>query len=55
MAAKKPGNAEYGLAAVQALLSLRWRLELLVSLHSDVRARADLGHDIQDLAHLLRP
>ncbi|OYT91144.1 MAG: protein tyrosine phosphatase [Burkholderiales bacterium PBB3] len=50
--AKKPGSAEYSLAAVQTLLSLRRRLELLVSLHSGLRARADLGHDIQDLAHL---
>ncbi|OYU46203.1 MAG: hypothetical protein CFE44_03370 [Burkholderiales bacterium PBB4] len=49
---KKAGSAELGLAAVQTLLSLRLRLELLVSLHSRGRTRTDLRHDVQDLAHL---
>ena len=52
LVAKKAGSAELGLAAVQTLLSLRRRLELLVSLHSKVHNRADLRHDVQDLAHI---
>jgi arsenate reductase len=52
LVAKKAGSAELGLAAVQNLLSLRRRLELLVSLHSKGRTRSDLRHDVQDLAHL---
>lgn len=38
--------------AVQMLMSLRRRIELLVSLHSRGQNRTDLVHDIQDMSHL---
>jgi protein-tyrosine-phosphatase len=41
-----------GSAAVQTLLSLRRRIELLVSLHARSKTRADLQHDLRDLAHV---
>ncbi|OYT93053.1 MAG: protein tyrosine phosphatase [Burkholderiales bacterium PBB3] len=47
-----PGYAEFGLAAVHTLVSLRRRIELLISLHSKSRVHSDLRHDLRDLAHL---
>ena len=41
-----------GIAAVQTLLSLRKRIELLVSLHSRSKSPADLQHDLRDLSHV---
>ena len=41
-----------GSAAVQTLLSLRRRIELLVSLHARSKTRADLQHDLRDLSHV---
>ena len=38
--------------AVHMLMSLRRRLELLVSLHSRGKKTTDLVHDLQDMAHL---
>ena len=50
--AAKAGSAQLGVTAVTALVSLRRRIELLVSLHSKVRSPSDLRHDLRDLAHL---
>ena len=41
-----------GIAAIQTLLSLRVRIELLVNLHARGRSRADLQHDLRDLTHV---
>jgi arsenate reductase len=41
-----------GTSAVQTLLSLRRRIELLICLHARGKSRADLQHDLQDLAHV---
>jgi protein-tyrosine-phosphatase len=49
---KKNTEKDAGIAALHTLHSLRRRIELLVSLHSRVRNRADLRHDLRDLAHL---
>ena len=51
MPVAKAGSTAPGLAAVTTLVSLRRRIELLVSLHSKVRTAADLRHDLRDLAH----
>jgi hypothetical protein len=41
-----------GLSAVQTLLSLRRRIELMVSLHARSKTRADMQHDLRDLSHV---
>jgi protein-tyrosine-phosphatase len=41
-----------GIAAVQTLLSLRRRIELLVSLHARAQRGPDFLHDLRDLAYL---
>lgn len=41
-----------GLSAVQTLMSLRRRIELLVSLHARGKTHADLQHDLRDLSHV---
>ena len=41
-----------GLSAVQTLLSLRRRIELLVSLHAWGKNPADLQHDLRDLSYV---
>jgi arsenate reductase len=41
-----------GLSAVQTLLSLRRRIEFLVSLHARGKSHADLQHDLRDLSHV---
>lgn len=41
-----------GLSAVQTLMSLRRRIELLVSLHARGKTSADLQHDLRDLSHI---
>jgi protein-tyrosine-phosphatase len=41
-----------GIAAVQTLVSLRRRIELLVSLHSRAQRGSDFLHDLRDLAYL---
>jgi hypothetical protein len=38
--------------AVHMLMSLRRRIELLVSLHSRSSRHTDLVHDLQDMSHL---
>lgn len=43
---------DVGLSAVQTLLSLRRRIELLVSLHARGKNHADLQHDLRDLSHV---
>jgi len=49
---KKHSETDAGIAALHTLHSLRRRIELLVSLHSRVRSRSELRHDLRDLAHL---
>ncbi len=46
----KKGNP--GIDSIQTLVSLRRRVELLVSLHSRVQTRSELRHDLRDLAHI---
>lgn len=41
-----------GIAAVQTLVSLRRRIELLVSLHARAQRGSDLLHDLRDLAYI---
>jgi protein-tyrosine-phosphatase len=41
-----------GLSAIQTLLSLRRRIELMVSLHGKSKSRMDLQHDLRDLSHV---
>ena len=41
-----------GAACVRTLMSLRLRLELLVSLHAKSKNRFDLQHDLRDLGHV---
>jgi hypothetical protein len=38
--------------SVHMLMSLRRRMELLVSLHSRSRKHTDLVHDLQDMSHV---
>lgn len=49
-AGKGKGNAPVD--AIHLLMSLRRRIELLVSLHSRGKKTTDLVHDLQDMAHL---
>lgn len=46
------GDPQLGLFAVKTLMSMRRRIELLVSLRSRGRSRSDLRHDLRDMAHL---
>lgn len=46
----KGTSQDAGAAALATLVSLRRRIELLVSLHSKVNAPAELRHDLRDLA-----
>ena len=48
----KGRRADMALATVRTLVSLRARLELLVSLHSKSRSPADLRHDLRDLSYV---
>jgi protein-tyrosine-phosphatase len=41
-----------GLSAMQTLLSLRRRIELMVSMHARGKTRTDLQHDLRDLSHV---
>jgi hypothetical protein len=41
-----------GIEAVQTLLSLRHRIEFLVTLHGKGKRYSDLEHDIRDLTHV---
>lgn len=41
-----------GLSAVQTLLSLQRRIELMVSLYARSKSRADIQHDLRDLSHV---
>lgn len=50
--AKSRKESAAGFLAVQTLVSLRRRVELLVCLHSRVLKRGDLEHDLRDLAHM---
>lgn len=50
--AAKGNGPNLGIASIQTLVSLRRRIELLVSLHSRVQNRSDLRHDLRDMAHL---
>lgn len=49
---KKGKPADMALHTVHTLVSLRRRLELLVSLHSKGHTPADLRHDLRDLSHV---
>lgn len=40
-----------GITAVHTLMSLRRRIELLVSLHAKSKAKSELGSDLRDLSH----
>ena len=46
------GDPQLGLFAVKTLISMRRRIELLVSLCSRGQSRFDLRHDLRDMAHL---
>jgi protein-tyrosine-phosphatase len=48
----KKKQVDSGLAAVQTLLSLRLRIELLLSLHASSKSPADLQHYLRDLSHV---
>jgi protein-tyrosine-phosphatase len=52
IAPSKRNETNLGVASIQMLVSLRLRIELLVSLHSRAQIRSDLRHDLRDLAHL---
>lgn len=52
LAQKKGKGADVAIATVQTLVSLRRRLELLVSLHSKGHSRAELRHDLRDLSYV---
>ena len=41
-----------GISAVHTLMSLRRRIELLVSLHARSKTSSDLGSDLRDMSHL---
>lgn len=49
---RKNQSIDLGLATLNTLHSLRRRIELLVSLQSRGVPRADLRHDLRDMAHL---
>ncbi len=48
---KNGGGNQAALDTLQTLHSLRRRIELLVSLHSRVRHRSELRHDLRDLGY----
>jgi protein-tyrosine-phosphatase len=48
----KKKRYDVGLCGVQTLLSLRRRIEFMVSLHARSKTRADLQHDLRDLLHV---
>ena len=50
--ALEAGDPQLGLIAVKTLMSLRQRIELLVSLRSRGCSRSDLRHDLRDMAHI---
>jgi protein-tyrosine-phosphatase len=52
LTSKKPGNPKVGAEAMRTLMSLRRRIELLVSLQSKGLGRAELRHDLRDLAYV---
>lgn len=52
VAGKTKGRSGDGLSAIQILLSLRRRIELLVSLHARVKSHEALQHDLRDIAHV---
>jgi hypothetical protein len=45
-------TSNLGVAAVQTLISLRRRIELLVSLHARAQRGSDFLHDLRDLAYI---
>ena len=45
-------RTDAGISALQTLMSLRRRIELLVSLHARAKTRGDLQHDLRDLSHV---
>ena len=47
--ANKRGN---GAAVIHILMSLRRRIELLVSLHAKTKKHSELVHDLQDMSHI---
>ncbi len=49
---RKNNRSDVGVATLNTLHSLRRRIELLVSLHSRGVDRADLRHDLRDMAHM---
>lgn len=49
---RKKNQTDLGLDTMQTLLSLRRRIELLVSLRARSRNRTDLQHDLRDLNHV---
>jgi len=49
---KNKRRLDPGIEAVQALLSLRRRIEFLVTLHGKGKRYSDLEHDIRDLTHV---
>ena len=48
--AKKRGDG--AVETIHMLMSLRRRIELLVSLHSKGKKPTDLAHDLQDMSHV---
>ncbi len=51
LATGKASSIDNSVAAVHVLMSLRRRIELLVSLHQRTEKHSDLRHDLRDLAH----
>lgn len=51
MVTGKTSSIDNSVSAVHVLMSLRRRIELLVSLHQRTERHSDLRHDLRDLAH----
>ncbi len=49
---KGESHSDCDIRTIQALHSLRRRIELLISLRQRVSSHADLRHDLRDMAHL---
>jgi hypothetical protein len=52
ISAAKGKNADSGIEAIQTLVSLRRRIELLIALRSRVQTNSQLREDLRDLAYV---
>jgi protein-tyrosine-phosphatase len=48
----KKSKHDIGISAIQTLLSLQRRIELMVNLHARGRHRTDLQQDLRDISHV---